>query len=142
MVMVVAMLCELATLGNLEHMGSNGHFPWWYPLLQWLVLAGYFSISWLRGGQTLGMRPWRMTLVSADDEAVTLRIAARRIVVVSLPILLLAMAPFSSATVAGSASLCGWLVLFAPIFVDRRRRALHDIIAGTVLARRRSSRQP
>lgn len=32
----------------------------------WLVTAAYAILSWRRGGQTLGMRPWRLRLI-ADD---------------------------------------------------------------------------
>ncbi|MGN6521378.1 MAG: RDD family protein [Dokdonella sp.] len=30
------------------------------------VTAGYFVLSWVRGGQTIGMRAWRLRVVSAD----------------------------------------------------------------------------
>jgi uncharacterized RDD family membrane protein YckC len=29
-----------------------------------LVIAGYYALNWLRSGQTLGMRAWRLRLVS------------------------------------------------------------------------------
>lgn len=32
----------------------------------WLVTGFYATVSWRRGGQTLGMRPWRLQLVSLD----------------------------------------------------------------------------
>lgn len=32
----------------------------------WLVTAGYAILSWRRGGQTLGMRPWRLRVVACD----------------------------------------------------------------------------
>ena len=31
----------------------------------WLLAGGYAVISWSRGGQTLGMRPWRLRVVDA-----------------------------------------------------------------------------
>jgi len=44
-----------------------------FSLLQWLLwlacwgMAGlYATLSWRRGGQTLGMRPWRLRVVAAD----------------------------------------------------------------------------
>ncbi|AER55185.1 hypothetical protein DSC_02660 [Pseudoxanthomonas spadix BD-a59] len=44
-----------------------------FSLLQWLLwltcwaVAGiYATVSWRRGGQTLGMRPWRLVLVAGD----------------------------------------------------------------------------
>src|SRR5690606_41387803 len=32
----------------------------------WLVTGGYAVASWRRGGQTLGMRPWRLRVVDKD----------------------------------------------------------------------------
>ncbi|MCL6619517.1 MAG: RDD family protein [Thermomonas hydrothermalis] len=42
--------------------------PWgWLELAAlWLVTGLYASLSWRRGGQTLGMRPWRLHLVASD----------------------------------------------------------------------------
>jgi uncharacterized RDD family membrane protein YckC len=34
-----------------------------------LVAFGYFGLSWTRGGQTLGMRAWRIRLERADGGA-------------------------------------------------------------------------
>lgn len=36
-----------------------------YPIL-WLATGAYYALSWHYGGQTLGMRPWRLR-VSRDD---------------------------------------------------------------------------
>jgi uncharacterized RDD family membrane protein YckC len=33
----------------------------------WVVAGLYATISWRRGGQTIGMRPWRMRVVAAGD---------------------------------------------------------------------------
>ncbi len=32
----------------------------------WIVTGLYATVSWRRGGQTLGMRPWRIRVVAAD----------------------------------------------------------------------------
>lgn len=32
----------------------------------WLVTGLYATLSWRRGGQTLGMRPWRLRVTAAD----------------------------------------------------------------------------
>ena len=44
-----------------------------FSLFQWLlwvtcfaVTAGYATFSWYVGGQTLGMRPWRLRVIGAD----------------------------------------------------------------------------
>lgn len=33
----------------------------------WAVTGAYAVLSWRRGGQTLGMRPWRLKVVSTDS---------------------------------------------------------------------------
>lgn len=46
-----------------------------HPLFQaWLVLAwyGYYAICWHNGGQTLGMKTWRLKLVSMKGEKLAL----------------------------------------------------------------------
>lgn len=35
-------------------------------LVCWLVAGLYATVSWRRGGQTLGMRPWRLRLIARD----------------------------------------------------------------------------
>lgn len=81
-----------------------------------LATAAYFIVSWLRGGQTVGMRPWRLRVVRADGSPVDLAHAALR---------------FAVALVSLAA--CGLGFLWC--LVDRDRRAWHDIAAGTLLVR-------
>ena len=71
-----------------------------------VVLAAYFIWCWLRGGQTLAMRAWRIRLID-----VTPRKAIARFVLAT------ALLPLS--------------VLWA--LVDRDRQFLHDRLAGTRL---------
>ena len=44
-----------------------------------LSVGGYFWWSWSRGGQTAGMRAWRLRLVGLDGEAITNDMAFRRL---------------------------------------------------------------
>lgn len=132
-VMVVGLLCQLATGGRLIATGAHTTIAWWYQPLQGVVVAAYFVVSWLRGGQTLGMRPWRIGLVAADGGKLTPAQALRRVVVAALPLLLLALAPALGMRVALWAVAVGWALWFAPALVDARRRALHDMAAGTEL---------
>lgn len=77
-------------------------------LQSWLaaLTAAYYVISWRRGGQTIGMRAWRIA-VRSDTGSLSLRMALlRALVALFLPGLL-------------------WCL------VDRERRALHDLAAGT-----------
>jgi uncharacterized RDD family membrane protein YckC len=78
-----------------------------------LALCGvYFIWQWLRGGQTLPMKTWRIRLVTRDGAPLTLRRAVCRY--------LLALAGLA---------LLGAGFLWA--FIDRDRQFLHDRLAGT-----------
>jgi uncharacterized RDD family membrane protein YckC len=134
-VMVVGLLCQLATGGQVVATGAHAVIAWWYQPLQGLVVGAYFVVSWLRGGQTLGMRPWRIRVVAADGGKVRPGQALRRVIVAALPLLLLGTAPWLGLRGALWAVLAGWALWFAPALIDPRRRALHDKAAGTELRR-------
>lgn len=79
----------------------------------WAIVGAYFVFSWRRGGQTMGMRPWRLRLVADDGGAVPTRALWLRYAVASVtPVLCLL-----------------WCL------VDAQRRGLHDLAARTVLVR-------
>lgn len=80
------------------------------------VLFAYFSAFWLRSGQTLAMKTWRIRLVREDGGRPTLRQAAIRFAV-AVPGLLLAG------------------IGLAWAFFDADRQFLHDRVAGTRLVR-------
>ncbi|MBS0515411.1 MAG: RDD family protein [Proteobacteria bacterium] len=80
------------------------------------ITATYFVVSWLRGGQTVGMKPWRLRVVGADGGAIDLRRALLR---------------FAVALVSFAALGAGFLWCL----IDRERRAWHDIATGTLLVR-------
>lgn len=82
-----------------------------YLLLIGFLFYGWF---WTHGGQTLGMRAWRLRLVRADGGPITWRIAALR-----FGSALLALAPLGLGL---------WWVLF-----DKDKRAWHDRLSGTRL---------
>jgi uncharacterized RDD family membrane protein YckC len=42
------------------------------------VIAGYYTLNWLRSGQTLGMRAWRLRAVDAAGKPMTLEAAILR----------------------------------------------------------------
>lgn len=88
-------------------------------LVQGLVLAltlVYFVVSWLRGGQTLGMRAWHLRVVRADGG----RVDAMR-----------ALLRFGVAMISLAAAGIG----FAWALFDPQRRAWHDIAAHTLVVR-------
>lgn len=80
------------------------------------VLFAYFCVFWLRSGQTLSMKTWRIRLVNRNGGPITFNQAVLRFFL-ALFGLLLAGAGF-------------WWALF-----DRDRQFLHDRIVGTRLVR-------
>jgi uncharacterized RDD family membrane protein YckC len=93
------------------------HSPAWAAVqwvLIWLLVGQYFVVSWRRGGQTMGMRPWRLQVLAADGKPASWRASWLRYLVASL-----------------TPGLCLLWTL-----VDDERRGLHDLAAGTLLVRR------
>lgn len=82
----------------------------------WLITGVYATTSWRRGGQTIGMRPWRLRLVTRDGSPPSLRALWLRYAVATLSL------------AAGGLGL--WWAL-----LDRQRRGWHDIAAGTLVLR-------
>ncbi|MFK2901435.1 RDD family protein [Dyella jejuensis] len=134
-VMVVGLLCQLATQGQLITGGAQVHIAWWYQPLQALVVAAYFLVSWRRGGQTLGMRPWRIRLIARNGSLLTLKQAWLRLLVAALPLLLLLLAPRFGLRVAGWTVVAAWIVWFGVALFDPRRRSIPDLAAGTEIRR-------
>ncbi len=110
--MLTAGLVLLAFRGEVDvaHQPPLYHVSLQVALLA--VTAGYFVLSWTRGGQTIGMRAWRIRLVDADGRSPDARRALLRFTV-ALPAL----------AIAGAGLL--WCL------IDRDRRAWHDLAAGT-----------
>lgn len=134
-VMVVGLLCQLATGGQLIRTDGPAVIPVWYRPLQGLVVSAYFISSWLLGGQTVGMRPWRIRLTSRDGGSPRLQQAVLRLLVAAAPMLVLMLTPTLGMRTALWTLLAVWAAWFATALVDPRRRALHDIIAATELRR-------
>lgn len=114
--MLTAGLALLAVHGNVDLT---------HPPLAWrvglraallLVTAGYFVISWARGGQTIGMRAWRLRIV--DRDGLPLR----------WPRVLLRF-------VVACASLLALGVGFLWCLYDSRKRGWHDLAARSLLVR-------
>lgn len=102
--------------GFLVGLAQNGfqlqHDRLLFQLYLVLVSALYFIAQWVRGGQTLAMKTWRLRVIGANARAVTVPQAAVRYV----------------AAAAGLA-LFGTGFLWA--LVDRDEQFLHDRIART-----------
>jgi uncharacterized RDD family membrane protein YckC len=83
----------------------------------WLLTGLYATLSWHRGGQTLGMRPWRLFLVDGNGAPAGYRTLWLRYTVATLSLL-----------AAGAGFWWAW--------IDRDRLTLHDRLSGTRLQRR------
>lgn len=95
----------LASGGADATAGANRHL---LQIFVALVFAAYFLWSWLRGGQTLAMKAWRIRLVGVTPRNALVRFA-----------LALALVPT--------------LISIVWSFFDRERQFLHDRLAGTRL---------
>lgn len=133
-VMVVGLLAQMVTGGRLfdEH---GRMLTWWYQPLQGIVVAAYFLVSWVRGGQTLGMRPWRIRVTDADGAPASWKRGGVRLIVAALPLALVLIFPLTSLKAALWAPVIGWTILLLPAWFDPRRRAIHDMAAGTEIRR-------
>ncbi|WAC63062.1 RDD family protein [Pseudoxanthomonas sp. SL93] len=118
------LISTLFTVGYtfLGHHGTRDNITP-FSLLQWLlwlacwaVTGLYAVLSWRRGGQTLGMRPWRIKVIARDGSAPTRRALWTR---------------FAVATVSLLAGGLG----FWWAWVDRDRLAWHDRLSGTQMIR-------
>jgi uncharacterized RDD family membrane protein YckC len=79
----------------------------------WTLVGAYFVLSWRRGGQTIGMRPWRLRVVAQDGTPASMKSLWLRYAVAIFTL--------------------GFGLLWA--LFDRDRRALYDHAAGTSFVR-------
>lgn len=104
-----------------------------------LVLAMYFGWCWLRSGQTLALKTWRMRLVAPDGRPLDMRAAALRFVLgLLLYLLLLATSVWwfyqrQQALPFVLLMLVLWLVNWGWALIDGERQLLIDRLAGTRL---------
>jgi uncharacterized RDD family membrane protein YckC len=99
--------------------------------LQGVVIAAYFISAWRRGGQTVGMRPWRMRVTTMAGATPSLPQSVIRLLAAAAPLLLLPFEPALGLHDTLYALTFAWAAWFAVALVDPRRRALHDLAAGT-----------
>lgn len=85
------------------------------------VTAAYAMASWRRGGQTIGMRPWRLVVTAADGGRPSWRALALRFGV-------------------GAASLLLGGLGFWWAWFDRDRLTWHDRASGTRMHRRSAAK--
>ena len=116
--------------------------PWAAPMLMgglWVFAGGYFVLSWSRGGQTLGMRPWRLKVVGVDGRLAGRGALVRRYALATVPALLTleALALWPGVDPSLPFWLAGTVALAGPAWslVDGDRAALHDRWSGTRFVR-------
>lgn len=97
---------------------STGQLALWG--LCWLLTGLYAVLSWRRGGQTLGMRPWRLRVVDEQGGLASSRTLWLR---------------YAVATLSLAAAGLGFLWSL----IDRERRTWHDIASHTRLVREAKS---
>lgn len=114
--MVTAALLLLAVHGNIDvaHPSPAYRIALRCALLG--ITAAYFVVSWSLGGQTIGMRAWRLRVVDRDGQRLRWPRALLR---------------FAIALV----SLAAFGIGFIWCAFDRKRRAWHDLAAGSCLVR-------
>lgn len=109
-------------------------------ILLFLIGLGFFGWFWTHGGQTLGMRSWRLRVRREDGAALRWPVAATRYVVMLLswvtlltPLLLqlphLRELPNAQPVAAAAAALS--IAALVLMQLDARRRAPCDRISGT-----------
>ncbi len=87
----------------------------------------FFGWSWARGGQTLGMRVWRLQLRRLDGSGLRWPIAALRFTAG----MLLCVGALWLGKHLGAAAYGAALLNFVPCLLTTRGRALNDLAAGT-----------
>jgi len=95
------------------------HAPWQRHLFQIYILGvlfAYFSAFWLRSGQTLAMKTWRIRLVQQNGDPLNFKQTMLRFVLALMGLML--------------AGIGFWWAFF-----DRDKQFLHDRLAGTRLIR-------
>ncbi len=117
LVAVPFVLVDVALSGDVRHnIGPLSLLQWLLWLACWSVTGLYATVSWRRGGQTLGMRPWRLRVVSMEGGAPTRAATWRRYAVATLSLL-----------AAGAGFWWAWF--------DRDRLTWHDRAGGTRVVR-------
>ncbi|WP_020563695.1 RDD family protein [Methylosarcina fibrata] len=98
-------------LNNGEAFSSTQYF---YPLYLLAVSFLFYAWFWTHGGQTLGMRAWKIKVLTCDRKPIGWSQACLR---------------FAAALLSVAA--CG--LGFVWILIDPHRRAWHDRLSGTAL---------
>jgi uncharacterized RDD family membrane protein YckC len=66
------------TPGHIAISSASGNWFYLYRAGELAVIGGYYILNWVRSGQTLGMRAWRLRAVSDTGKPLRARSAALR----------------------------------------------------------------
>ena len=124
LVAVPFVLLDVALSGDPRHnIGPFSALQWLLWAACWVVTGLYATVSWRRGGQTLGMRPWRLHVTGSDGGTASWRCLWLRYATGTLSLL-----------AAGTGFWWAW--------IDRDRLAWHDRVSRTRMVRRPKKRTP
>jgi len=112
--LVVAVLMVAAALVVIPSGDGIRPGTLWFQLYLLLAWWGYFAVCWRMGGQTVGMRAWRVKLITEKGERIGWANSALRFLVAAM-----------SALFAGLGYL--WSLF------DRQGRSWHDMVTATHL---------
>ena len=144
LMMIVTAALQLFTHGAAITPASAGFWVYVYRIVLAAGVVGYFSIAWMRTGQTLGMRAWGLKLETAGGARPGWPTVATRLAV-SGPVHVLAIA----GVLMWSAHRAGWVLLvasFAPLVAGYYNRSaagrgtIIDRLSGTRVIRVPSAR--
>ncbi|HET7306497.1 MAG TPA: RDD family protein [Gammaproteobacteria bacterium] len=134
-----------ATAIALAFFQNDRHLPG--PLYQFYLLAiafAFFGWFWTHGGQTLGMRAWRLKLIDGRGATLGWQQALVRYVSMLIPWLLIGLGlelvtypagpgQWLLRTIVGPAVFLAALIGFIWPRLDRHRLAWHDRLSGSCL---------
>ena len=141
--LVLLGLCMAALLIEMivrEQVFGLGRHTLWMQLYLFLVGLGFFGWFWTHGGETLGMRAWRLQVRRLDGAPLRWPIATVRYAVMLatwmavLAPTLLGLPHFAASTALMPVALVCVLVTLAAgvmMLLEPRRRAICDWVAGT-----------
>jgi uncharacterized RDD family membrane protein YckC len=121
---------------------SQGWLGRLYHALQLLLAFGYFGLCWTRGGQTLGMKAWRIRLERMDGRAPGWRDALLRFTTGATSVLLAVFGLWRLRAPGWSWSDLAGVLLLLPlaanlswIALGGARRSLQDLAGGLRVVR-------
>jgi uncharacterized RDD family membrane protein YckC len=121
---------------------SRGWIAYLYRASMFAVAFAYFGLSWTRGGQTLGMRAWRIRLVRAGggalgwlDALVRFALGAAMAIVAGAGLWNLRGPGWSLADAAAILLLLPPVANLAWVKFDREGRSLQDLATRTRVLR-------